>query len=434
MLSLPEPKTVDEAISSAIRIDRRLRHQRQTRGSHRVRVTSYAAPSAATLELINEVFREVLGRFVVVYLDDILIFSNNLSEHRTHVKFVLNKLRQNSLYAKLEKCIFEANKDNVPWSVSGNVTVTHVTEFIIFGFPSLQKYHIMLFCVFLCIYLFTLSGNGIIFFLVTFSKHLKTPMYFFVFNLSFLDMSYSSVTIPKMLAKFLMNLDTISYNACFAQMYIFLSLVATECLLLTLMAYDRYLAICSPLHYPIIMTKKLYLILAAVVWIGGFATPLTALILALRLPFCGPNIIHHYYCDHPPLLQLACANTSLNVTVGSSFAAFIVLISFTLIVISYVKIIIAIFKISSQVGRKKTFSTCASHFAVVNVFFLPLIFMYIRPTASYSSDVDSLVAMLYTVLTPMMNPIIYSLRNKDIKDAFLKKISCKCIRMNAIKE
>ncbi|XP_068127174.1 olfactory receptor 6N2-like [Hyperolius riggenbachi] len=253
-------------------------------------------------------------------------------------------------------------------------------------------------------------------------------MYFFVSNLSFLDMSYTSVTIPKMLAKFLMNLDTISYIACFAQMYIFLSLAATECLLLAVMAYDRYLAICKPLHYPTIMTKRLYITLAVVAWSGGFGILLILLILALRLPFCGPNIIHHYYCDHPPLLQLACASTSFNVAVGSSIGAFIILISFTLVAISYVKIVVAILKINSGVGRRKTFSTCASHFAVVNVFYLPLIFMYIRPTASYSSDVDSLVAMLYTVLTPMMNPIIYSLRNKDIKDAFQKKISLKFIR------
>nr|DBA32318.1 TPA: hypothetical protein GDO54_000119 [Pyxicephalus adspersus] len=251
-------------------------------------------------------------------------------------------------------------------------------------------------------------------------------MYFFVGNLSFLDMSYTSVTIPKMLAKFLVNLDTISYTSCFTQMYVFLSLAATECLLLSIMAYDRYIAICSPLHYPTIMTRRLYASLSAVAWSGGFATPLTTIFLALKLPFCGPNIIHHYYCDHPPLLQLACANTSFNVAVGSSIGAFVILISFTLVVISYVRIISAILKITSHDGRKKTFSTCASHFAVVSIFFLPLIFMYVRPTASYSSDVDSLVAMLYTVLTPLMNPIIYSLRNKDIKEAFQKKISCKC--------
>ncbi|XP_053312090.1 olfactory receptor 6N1-like [Spea bombifrons] len=300
-----------------------------------------------------------------------------------------------------------------------------VTEFIIFGFPSLQRYPMSLFFLFLLIYLFSVTGNGIIFTLVVLDSRLQTPMYFFVSNLSFLDLSYTSVTVPKMLAKFSMNLDTISYAGCFIQMYVFLSLAAAECLLLCVMAYDRYLAICSPLHYSTVMTYRLCLLLSAAAWFGGFMTPVTLLILALRLPFCGPNIILHYYCDHPPLLQLACTDTSFNVAVGSSIGAFILLISFTFIVVSYVKIILAILKIASHDGRKKTFSTCASHFAVVNLFYLPLIFMYVRPKASYASDVDSLVAMLYTVLTPMMNPIIYSLRNKDIKQSFRKKLQFK---------
>ncbi|XP_053312089.1 olfactory receptor 6N1-like [Spea bombifrons] len=309
----------------------------------------------------------------------------------------------------------------------GDVNVTRlpdnvVREFIIFGFPSLQRFPLLLFCLFLTIYLFTLTGNGIIFILIIMDRGLQTPMYFFVSNLSILDMSYTSVTIPKMLAKFSMGLDVISFNECFLQMYFFISFAAVECLLLSVMAYDRYLAICSPLHYPIIMTQQLYVSLSAVAWVGGFSCPITVLILALRLPFCGPNVIHHYYCDHPPLLQLACTDTSFNVIVGSSFSAIVLSICFTMVVVSYIKIIRAVLRIASTNGRKKTFSTCASHFAVVNIFFLPLIFMYIRPTPSYSSDVDSLVAMLYTVLTPMMNPIIYSLRNKDIKDALTKKI------------
>ncbi|KAM5180511.1 olfactory receptor 6N2-like [Mantella aurantiaca] len=241
-------------------------------------------------------------------------------------------------------------------------------------------------------------------------------------------MTYTSVTVPKMLAKFLMNLDTISYTACFTQMYTFLFLGGTECLLLVIMAYDHYIAICSPLHYPTIMTRRFYILLSMVAWSGDSVGPLPATLLALKFPFCGSNLIHHYYCDHPPLLQLACADTSFNVAVGSSVGAFVILISFVLIVISYIKIILAILKISTQGGRKKTFSTCASHFAVVNIFFLPLIFMYVRPTASYSSDVDTLVAMLYTVLTPLMNPIIYSLRNKDIKIAFQRKIGFVCSR------
>ncbi|XP_044130256.1 olfactory receptor 6N1-like [Bufo gargarizans] len=317
---------------------------------------------------------------------------------------------------------FHLDKDYLQTAVSSNLTIHLVTEFIIFGFPSLQSYHILLFCVFLFIYLFTVTGNGSIFFLVILDQRLHTPMYFFVSNLSFLDLSYTSVTIPKMLAKFSMHLNTISYAACFTQMYFFLSLAATECLLLTIMAYDRYVAICSPLHYQTIMTRRRYLLLASLAWSGGFLIPVTILILALNLPFCGPNIIHHYYCDHPPLLQLACTNTSFNVAVGSSIGAFVLLITFTLVVVSYIKIILTILKIDSKDGRKKTFSTCASHFVVVNMFFLPLIFMYVRPKASYSSDVDSLVAMLYTVLTPLMNPVIYSFRNRDIKEAFRKKV------------
>ncbi|MEE6473311.1 hypothetical protein FKM82_009943 [Ascaphus truei] len=290
----------------------------------------------------------------------------------------------------------QRHRHKLPKSLGAVVgTDRYPREFIIFGFPSLQRFQTLLFCVFLIIYLFTVTGNGTIFLLVMLDKQLQTPMYFFVSNLSFIDMSYTSVTVPKMLAKFLMNMDTISYTGCFMQMYFFLSLAAAECLLLAAMAYDRYLAICCPLHYHTIMTRRLYIFLSAAAWTGGFAAPVTLLILVLRLPFCGPNIIHHYYCDHPPLLQLACTDTSFNVAVGSS------------------------------IGRRKTFSTCASHFVVVNMFYLPLIFMYIRPTTSYSSDVDSLVALLYTVITPMMNPVIYSMRNKDIKNAFQKKTTCR---------
>ncbi|XP_069828896.1 olfactory receptor 6N1-like [Dendropsophus ebraccatus] len=317
---------------------------------------------------------------------------------------------------------YQVDEDYSQAVVSSNLTITRVTEFIIFGFPSLQQYQLLLFCVFLLLYLFTITGNGSIFLLVVLDRRLHTPMYVFVSNLSFLDLSYATVTIPKMLAKFSMNLDTISYTACLAQMYFFFALGSSECLLLAVMAYDRYVAICSPLHYPNIMTKRRYLLLIAMVWAGGFASPVTCISLVLKLPFCGPNIIHHYYCDHPPLLQLACADTSFNVQVGSSIGAFVILITLTLIVISYIKIILTILKMNSKEGRKKTFSTCTSHFAVVSIFYLPLIFMYVRPTASYSSDVDSLVALLYTVLTPMMNPIIYSLRNKDIIEAFKKKI------------
>ncbi|KAM5180457.1 olfactory receptor 6N1-like [Mantella aurantiaca] len=306
--------------------------------------------------------------------------------------------------------------------VSTNLSTNLVTEFIIFGFPGLQNDSTVLFCVFLFIYLFTITGNGTIFLLIVLDKKLHTPMYFFVSNLSCLDMSSTTVIIPRMLSKFSMHNDAISYVGCFLQMYFFVVCHGVECLLLTFMAYDRYVAICYPLHYHTIMVKQLYVFLAMASWLIGFACPIAMIILAFRLPFCGPNIIHHYYCDHPPILQLACADTSLNVAVGSSLSAIVLVLSFSLIVISYVLIIRSVLKIASSNGRKKAFSTCASHFVVVNMYFLPMIFMYIRPTASYSPDIDSLVAMIYTILTPMLNPVVYSLRNKDIKAAFRKQI------------
>ncbi|XP_029457734.1 olfactory receptor 6N1-like [Rhinatrema bivittatum] len=303
-----------------------------------------------------------------------------------------------------------------------NATSSSVKEFIIFGFPSLHDVQTLLFGIFFPIYLFTITGNTVILLLIWLDQHLHTPMYFFVSNLSFLDISYTSVTVPKMLAKFLMNSSTISYSGCFVQMYFFISLIVTESLLLTVMAYDRYLAICTPLHYPMYMTKKLCFCLCTTAWIGGFMLPFSTFILALKLPFCGPNVIHHYYCDLPPLMQLACADTSVNIAVGSSVSAIVLGVTFFLVVTSYIKIIASILKISSNKERRKTFSTCASHFLVVNLFFLPLAFMYIRPTASYSSDVDSLVAMVYSMMTPMLNPVIYSLRNQEFKGAFRKQM------------
>ncbi|KAG8548766.1 hypothetical protein GDO81_024280 [Engystomops pustulosus] len=305
---------------------------------------------------------------------------------------------------------------------STNFSSNAVSEFIILGFPSLQGFHVLLFFLLFFIYIFTISGNGLIFILVTLEQRLHTPMYFFVSNLSLLDFTSTTVTIPKMLGKFSMQLDRISFSGCFLQMYLFVSLNAVECYLLSVMAYDRYVAICSPLHYHSIMSRQLYISLAFCSWILGFASTFTTLILALKLPFCGPNVIHHYYCDHPPMLQLACADTSLNVMVGSSISAVVIFFCFSVIGISYVRIIQSILLITTLGGRRKTFSTCASHIVVVNMYFLPLVFMYIRPKPSYSSDIDSLVAMLYTVLTPMLNPIVYSLRNKDIKDSMKKHL------------
>ncbi|XP_078515123.1 olfactory receptor 6N1-like [Lissotriton helveticus] len=309
---------------------------------------------------------------------------------------------------------------------SYNNTFSSITEFILFGFPSLQNFHGLLFGILLPIYLLTITGNGIVFLLTNLDPKLETPMFFFVSQLSFLDLSFTTATVPKMLAKFLMNSNTISYSGCLLQMYFFLSLGASECLLLTVMSFDRYYAICQPLQYATYMTRKRCFQLSLVAWCWGFLSPLPSAILVTRLPFCRSNVVDHYYCDHPPLLKLSCADTSVNVTVGSTSSSLVIVSSFSLILISYIKIILTILKISSKGGRRKTFSTCGSHLLVVNVFFLPIIFMYIRPAGSYVSDIDSLVAMLYSILTPMFNPIIYTLRNKEIKEAFMRKLSfCK---------
>ncbi|XP_069495653.1 olfactory receptor 6N1-like [Ambystoma mexicanum] len=303
------------------------------------------------------------------------------------------------------------------------MTNNSANVFIIYGFPSLQGFQTLLFWVFLTIYILTITGNGIVFLLTSLDRKLRTPMYFFVSHLSFLDLSYISVTVPKMLAKFLMNSSTISFSGCLLQMYVFLAVGGTECYLLTVMSFDRYYAICQPLHYATRMTRKLCIQLAAAAWIGGLLCPFIQTILASRLPFCGSNVIHHYYCDHPPLLQLACADTSLNVAIGSSISFIVIISSFSLVLFSYIKIIMSIMKISSPGGRRKTFSTCASHLIIVNMFYLPIIFMYIRPAEAFISEVDSLVAMLYSVLTPMLNPVIYTLRNKDIKQAFKRNLN-----------
>ncbi|XP_069059542.1 olfactory receptor 6N1-like [Pleurodeles waltl] len=298
-----------------------------------------------------------------------------------------------------------------------------VTKFIIFGFPNLQGFQALLFWIFLTIYLLTVTGNGMILLLTNTDAKLMTPMYLFISHLSFLDMSYVTVTVPKMLAKFLMDNSDISFSGCFLQMYLFLSMAATECFLLAVMSFDRYYAICRPLHYHSRMTRKISIYLSTAAWTGGFLACFPLVVFASTLPFCGPNVIHHYYCDHPPLLQLACADTSLNVVLGSSIGFFVIISSFSLVVASYVQIILSILRIASPGGRRKAFSTCTSHLIVVNLFFLPLVFMYIRPTASYSPDTDSLIAMLYTVLTPMLNPLIYTLRNKDIRETFERKMA-----------
>ncbi|KAM7138229.1 olfactory receptor 6N1-like [Macrochelys suwanniensis] len=297
-----------------------------------------------------------------------------------------------------------------------------VTEFIIMGFPNLEGFHTLLFVLLLLIYLFTIFGNVVIFTVIRSDARLHTPMYFFISILSFLEIWYTAATIPKMLSNLLSKRKSISFIGCLLQTYFFHSLGATECYLLTAMAYDRYLAICNPLRYPAIMTMRICTRMAAGCWICGLLGPVAEIILVSKLPFCGPNEIQHIFCDFPPLLSLACTDTSINVLVDFIINACKILVTFLLILVSYFRIIRAILKIRTSTGRRKAFSTCAAHLTVVLIFFGSILFMYVRLTKSYSLDYDRALAVVYAVLTPFLNPIIYSLRNKDIKTALKRMI------------
>ncbi|CAO2638493.1 Olfactory receptor 6N1 [Lemmus lemmus] len=290
---------------------------------------------------------------------------------------------------------------------------SQVTEFIILGFPYLQGVHTYLFFLLLAIYLTTILGNLLIFLLVHVDSRLHTPMYKFVSILSFLELGYTAATIPKMLANLLSEKKTISFSGCLLQIYFFHSLGATECYLLTAMAYDRYLAICRPLHYPTLMTQALCTKIAIGCWLGGLAGPVVEISLVSRLPFCGPNHIQHIFCDFPPVLSLACTDTSVNVLVDFIVNSCKILATFLLILSSYLQIIRS---------KKKAFSTCASHLTVVLIFYGSILFMYVRLKKSYSLDYDRALAVVYSVVTPFLNPFIYSLRNKEIKEALKRQL------------
>ncbi|XP_030050783.1 olfactory receptor 6N2-like [Microcaecilia unicolor] len=298
-----------------------------------------------------------------------------------------------------------------------------VTEFIIAGFPGIEDIRPILFMLLLLTYLLIITGNIIIFTAIWIQPRLHAPMYIFIAVLSFLELWYTAVTIPKMLYNLLDATRLISFRGCFLQTYFFHALGITEILLLTSMAYDRYLAICNPLHYPTLMTSKFGLKLASSCWLCGFLYPLPEIILISRLPFCGPNVIDHIFCDLPPLLSLACTDTSLSVLVDFMFNAFILLGPCLLILLSYIMIIQTVLRIRSSEGRKKAFSTCGSHLIVVTMFFGTTSFMYVRLTKTYSLTYDRLFSVVYSVLTPLMNPVIYSLRNKEIRDAIWKMMT-----------
>uniref|UniRef100_A0A8D2CM05 Olfactory receptor n=1 Tax=Sciurus vulgaris TaxID=55149 RepID=A0A8D2CM05_SCIVU len=297
---------------------------------------------------------------------------------------------------------------------------TFVTEFIFLGFSNHSDLQGLFFLVFLVIYLTTLLGNMLIIIATRVSPALHTPMYFFLSNLSFLDICYTSTTIPVLLVNFFREKKTISYEGCLSQIFFFVTSAGTEGVLLAAMAYDRYVAICRPLQYPVLMSMKVSVCLVAGSWLCGLVNSATHTVLATMLTLCGPNQISHFLCDIPLLLKLACSDTSVNESVLHVASATIGLSPCLFTAGSYTLIISAILRIPSAQGRRKAFSTCASHLTVVVVFFGTANFNYDRPREGYSLDMDILVSVLFCVVTPMLNPIIYSLRNKDVKGALWK--------------
>nr|XP_032633340.1 olfactory receptor 10A7-like [Chelonoidis abingdonii] len=299
---------------------------------------------------------------------------------------------------------------------------TVITEFILLGFGNRPELQILLFLVFLVIYILTMSGNILIVVLVVVDQHLHTPMYFFLGNLSCLETCYTSTILPRLLVSLLTGDRTISVSGCFAQFYCFGCLVTTECYLLAAMSYDRYLAICNPLRYAALMNGRLCLQLAAGSWISGFLICLIMTCFMSQLTFCGPNEIDHFFCDFSPMLKLSCSDTSMITLVSVILTSLDSPCSFLLTVTSYVCIIAAMLRISSTSGRQKAFSTCSSHLIVVAVFYGTLMTVYLLPKTNKLKALNKVFSVLYTVLTPMLNPLIYSLRNKEVKEALRKVI------------
>ncbi|XP_036041546.1 olfactory receptor 142-like [Onychomys torridus] len=297
------------------------------------------------------------------------------------------------------------------------VSVNNVTELIITGLfqdPEVQK---VCFVLFLPVYLATVLGNGLIVVTVSISKSLRSPMYFFLSSLSLVEICYSSTVVPKFITDLLAKIKTISLKGCLAQIFFFHFLGVAESLLLVVMAYDRYVAICKPLHYMNIMSHQVCHMLVAGSWLGGLIHSIIQILITIPLPFCGPNVIDHYFCDLQPLFKLACTDTFMEGVVVMANSGLMSIISLLILVTSYVIILVNLRNHSAE-GRRKALSTCASHITVVILFFGPATFLYLRPSSAFTED--KLVAVFYTVITPMLNPIIYTLRNAEVKNAMKK--------------
>ncbi|XP_067392512.1 olfactory receptor 13A1-like [Emydura macquarii macquarii] len=298
-----------------------------------------------------------------------------------------------------------------------------VTEFILVGLSRRPEHQMFLFMVFTFIYVAALAGNILLILTVTASSCLYTPMYFLLINLSLINILSISVSIPKMLHNLLEHKKTIAFLGCIAQICLFTWTLASEILVLAAMAFDRYAAICHPLHYTLIMRKGVCVGLIAGIWTVGLVNSAVHTGLVLQLSFCGSNVINHFFCELPPVLKLSCSDTSLNEIMTFLADTFFGMGGCAITVMSYYFILRTILKIHSTEGKKKAFSTCSSHLIVVSLYFSTVIYTYLQPSSAYSLDREKVTTVLYSVITPFLNPIIYSLRNKEVKEALRKLIS-----------
>ncbi|CAD7690130.1 unnamed protein product [Nyctereutes procyonoides] len=303
----------------------------------------------------------------------------------------------------------------------GNASL--VTEFILVGLTDLPDLQLPLFCLFLLMYVVTVLGNLCLVTLIRLNSHLHTPMYFFLFNLSFIDLCYSSVFTPKMLINFTSKKNIISYIGCMTQLYFFCFFVVSECYVLTSMAYDRYVAICNPLLYNVVMSPKVCSLLMLGSYLMAFSGAMAHTGCMLRLTFCDANTINHYLCDILPLLQLSCTSTYVNELVVFIVVGINIIVPSVTVFVSYGFILSSILHISSTEGKSKAFSACSSHIIAVSLFFGSGAFMYLKPSSTESMDEGKISSVFYTNVVPMMNPLIYSLRNKDVKIALQKTLS-----------
>ncbi|XP_075843691.1 olfactory receptor 6P1 [Microtus pennsylvanicus] len=307
-----------------------------------------------------------------------------------------------------------------------NLSGSPVGEFVLVGFPTSPPFQLLLFVFFFAIYLLTLLENILIVSTIWLTPSLHRPMYFFLGHLSFLELWYINVTIPRLLGAFLTQDGRVSYIGCMTQLYFFIALACTECVLLAVMAYDRYLAICEPLRYPSLMPPSLSTRLAAASWASGFFSSMMKLLFISRLSYCGPNVINHFFCDISPLLNLTCSDKEQAELVDFLLALVMILLPLVAVASSYAAIIVAILRIPTAQGRHKAFSTCTSHLTVVVIYYSSTLFTYARPRAMYTFNYNKIISVLYTVIVPFLNPAIYCLRNKEVKDAFRKTMLERC--------